>query len=202
MRTTSILLAAAAAAAALATAGCQRAEVRAVIYYNFSLLDESEPDQHYQHFADVNGGVADLGCFVVQKRQLNCFDSGGDGSPNLRLAVVECDCPCVEEEPDPCDATRPPVRVGFVRGLVNETQGPLQLGGVEIPSNIDLARAVDLFITIEDNADTSPGPAAEVVLTGPLTPDGAVLRGQLASPTTRPVQGAVTIVPVTDEASL
>jgi hypothetical protein len=201
MRPTSILLAAAATVVALA-GGCQRAEVRAVIYYNFSLLDESAPGQHYQQFADVNGGVADLGCFIVQERQLNCFDSAGDGSPNFRLAVVECDCPCVEEEEDPCDATRPPVRSGIVRGLVNETEGPLQLGGVEMPSNIDLARAVDLFITAEDNADTSPAPSAEVVLTGPLTPDGAVLRGQLASPTTRPVQGAVTIVPVTDEASL
>jgi hypothetical protein len=191
------------AIAALAGAGaCQRADVRAVIYYNFSLLDASQPGQHYQHFADVNGGVADLGCFVVESRQLNCFDSSGTGQPNLRLAVVECACPCVAEEDDPCDATRPQVRLGTVRGLVNETQGPVQLGGVEMPTDVDLARAEDLFITTESNDDTSPAPSASVVLTGRLVPDGAVLRGSLASPTTRPVQGNVTILPVTDEASL
>ncbi len=181
---------------------CQQADVRSVVFYNFALLDESAADEHYEQFADVNGGVVTYGCFVVQKRQLDCFDAASTGAPNLRLGVVECTCPCAEVEDDPCDPSRRPVRTGSVRGLVNETQGPLQLGGVELPTNVDLANATDLFITLEKNADASPSPSTDVVLKGTLQQDGSVLRGTLKSPSNRPVQGAVTILPVKDEVSL
>jgi hypothetical protein len=186
----------------LGAAACQQAPVRSVVYYNFVQLDENAPDEHYQQFADVNGGVVDFGCFVVQRRQTNCFDSTGTGQPNLHLGVVECVCPCDQIEDDPCDASRPKVRTGVVRGLVNQVQGPLLLGGVEIPISVDLEGASDMFISVEKNVDPSPSPSTDVLLKTPLQKDGTVLRGNLKSTTTDPVQGSVTIVPVKDEVSL
>jgi hypothetical protein len=186
----------------LGTAACQQAPVRSVVYYNFAQLDESLDDEHFQQFADVNGGVVDFGCFVVQRRQTNCFDSTGTGQPNLHLAVVECECPCAATEPDPCDSTREMVRTGEVRGLVNQVQGPLLLGGVEIPTTVDLQGATDMFISVEKNVDPSPSPSIDVLLKTQLFQDGTVLRGTLKSTTTDPVQGSVTIVPVKDEVSL
>lgn len=186
----------------LGAGACQQAPVRSVVYYNFAQLDESADDEHYQQFADVNGGVVDFGCFVVQRRQTNCFDSTGTGQPNLHLGVVECVCPCTEVEPDPCDSSREMVRSGEVRGLVNQVQGPLLLGGVEIPISVDLGGATDMLISVEKNVDPSPSPSTKVLLKAKLFKDGTVLRGTLKSTTTDPVQGAVTIVPVKDEVSL
>jgi hypothetical protein len=186
----------------LGAAACQQAPVRSVVYYNFAQLDESAADEHYQQFADVNGGVVDFGCFVVQRRQTNCFDSTGTGQPNLHLGVVQCECPCTATEPDPCDPSRPPVRTGEVRGLVNQVQGPLLLGGVEIPIDVDLTGATDMFISVEKSDDPSPSPSTRVLLKTQLFEDGTVLRGNLKSTTTDPVQGSVTIVPVKDEVSL
>jgi hypothetical protein len=185
-----------------ASASCEQAPVHAVLYYNFALLPASSPDDHYQQFVDLDGAVVDLGCLVVQRRQVNCFDTAGTGEPNLRLAVVECDCPCTVEEPDPCDPARPAVRAGTIRGLVNQSEGPVVLGGVEIPTEVELADATGLFLVREPNDDPSPLPSTDVVLAAPLYRDGPVIRGNLTSPTNDPVQGAVTIVPVRDEVSL
>jgi hypothetical protein len=188
--------------AAVGLGACQSADVRSIIYYNFSQMPESARDEHYQQFADVNGGVVSLGCFVVQKRQLDCFDTDSSGNPNLRFGVVECECPCAAYENDPCDDTRRQVRTGTVRGLVNQTQGPVQLGGVEIPTNVVLKQASDLFITVEPNVDADPSPSDSVLLKGVLMRDGTVLRGNLKTPTTQPIQGSVSILPVEDEVSL
>jgi hypothetical protein len=182
--------------------GCERAPVHSIIYYDLALLAASGADDHYQQFAELNGGVVDLGCLVVQRRQLNCFDNEGTGDPNLRLAVVECECPCVAQEPDPCDADRGMVRTGEVRGLVNESEGPFVLGGVEIATEIELADATGIFFTREPNDDPSPQPSADVILGAALERDGAVLHGELVSPTRQPVQGTVSILPVRDEVSL
>jgi hypothetical protein len=187
---------------ALALAACQAAELNAVVYYDFALLPESEPAQHYQQFADVNGGVAEFGCLVVERRQVNCYDNAGTGEPNLRLGVVECECPCAELEADPCDPTRPMVRKGIVRGLVNQVHGQHVLGGVELPTPVDLAEASRVFITVEANDDASPAPGAQVILRGALESGSGVLTGALESPTGEPTQGKVTIVPVRDEVSL
>lgn len=185
-----------------ALGACQSADVRSVVYETFSQLPESTQNEHYQQFADVNGGVVSIGCFAVQKRQLDCFDTTSSGQPNLRLGVVECECPCAAYEEDPCDATRRQVRSGVIRGLVNETQGPLQLGGVEIPTNLVLKQASDIFITVESNTDADPGPSGNVLLKGALLQDGSVLRGNLKTTTTQPVGGTVAILPVEDEVSL
>jgi hypothetical protein len=146
--------------------------------------------------------VVDLGCLVVQRRQINCYDTAGNGSPNLRLAVVECEYPCTAEEPDPCDPTRPPVRSGVIRGLVDQQEDANVLGGVEIPSDIEMSGADQLFITREPNDDPSPSPSTDILIRGPLIRDGEVIRGNLTSPTIDPVQGTVTIVPVRDEVSI
>jgi hypothetical protein len=183
-------------------AACGADDVRTVIYYDFVQMEPSAPDQHYQQFADVNGGIVDFGCFVVQQRQTNCFDIAGNGAPNLHLGVVECTCPCLEQEPDPCDASRGMVRKGTIRGVVQQSQGPLVQGGVELPVSIDLSDADHMFITVENNADDSPRPSANVLLDGALERQGAVIRGDLESPSTKPVSGRVTLVPATDEVSL
>jgi hypothetical protein len=190
------------ALAGAAGAGCSASDVRSVLYYDFVQLDESAPDQHYQQFVDVHGGIVDLGCFVVQRRQTNCYDTAGNGQPNLHLGVVECTCPCTEEVDDPCDPSRPKVRKGTIRGVVAQVDGPLVLGGVELPVPIDLTDATHLFITVEANADTSPQPSSDVVLQGKLERDGAVVNGVLDCPTPLPVTGRVTIVPATDEVPL
>ena len=182
--------------------GCTASDVRSVLYYDFVELDESAPTQHYQQFADVHGGIVDIGCFVVERRQTNCYDTAGNGQPNLHLGVVECECPCTEEVADPCDATRAPVRKGTIRGVVAQVDGPLVLGGVELPVPIDLGDATRLFITIEDNADADPRPSPNVILQGKLEADGAVVNGVLDCPTPQPVTGRVTIVPATDEVSI
>jgi hypothetical protein len=187
---------------ALAGSACTVRDLRGVIYYDLVGVPESQPTQHYQQFVDAHGGIVDIGCFVVQKRQTNCFDNAGTGQPNLHLGVVECTCPCTEEIADPCDPTRPKVRAGTVRGVVGQVLGPLFLGGVEEPVEIDLADATRLFITLEENADTSPSPSANVVLEGELHKDGEVVNGLLSSPTPAATSGRVTIVPATDEVSL
>ena len=183
----------------VSAAACEHAPVHAVIHESFSLLDASAADEHYHHYAGRGGVVVDLGCFVVERRQLDCFDTTGGGQPLLYLAVVECTCPCVDEEADPCDATRPQVRAGTIRGLVDREGGTLTRGGVELPSRVDLSDASQLFITREDNGDVDPAPGRDVVLDGPLVRDGRVLRGELESPTRAAVSGLVTVVPVEDE---
>jgi hypothetical protein len=200
--TTRSLVLVTAAALWLGASACDRASVRSVLYYSFALLEESADADHYQTFVQRGDGVVSLGCFVVQRRQVNCFDSGGNGTPNLRPAVVECTCPCTEVVADPCDATRPEVRAGVVRGLVDQSDGPIILGGVEIPTSIDVSDASELFITREPNQDPSPLPSADVVLDGTLRRDGDVLRALLLCPGTDPVQGDVTVVPVDDEVLL
>lgn len=186
----------------LGSTACEHAPVRAVVFEQFSLLEASAADEHYQQFVQRGPIVVDLGCFVVQRRQVNCFDSGGNGQPNLYLAVVECECPCVAEEPDPCDATRPMVRTGAIRGIVDQEAGSTTRGGVELPTNIDLADATWLFVTRERNDDIDPAPGTDTVLGGPLLPEGEVLRGQLHSPTRQAVSGHVSVVPVRDGVSL
>ena len=198
MTRTSCLL----ALALVALTGCTASDVRSVIYYDLVQMDQSAPDQHYQQFVDVHGGIVSLGCFVVQRRQTNCFDTAGTGQPNLHLGVVECTCPCTEVEADPCDATRPMVRKGTIRGVVAQVSGPLIQGGVELPVPMDLSDATHLFIDVEDNADTDPLPSSNILLQGKLERDGAVVNGVLDCPTTQPVSGRVTIVPATDEVSL
>jgi hypothetical protein len=185
-----------------ALGACQSADVRSVVYETFSQMKESAATEHYQQFADVNGGVVSIGCFVVQKRQLDCFDTTSSGQPNLRLGVVECECPCEAFENDPCDVSRRQVRSGVIRGLVNETQGPLQLGGVEVPTNLVLKQASDIFITVESNTDADPSPSGNLLLKGELLKDGTVLRGTLKTATTQPIGGTVAILPVEDEVSL
>jgi hypothetical protein len=184
------------------TLACDAGRVRSIVFYNFALLDESAPDEHYEHFVQLGGGIVPLGCLVVQRRQINCVDNAGTGMPNLRLAVVECTCPCAVVEPDPCDASRAPVRSGTIRGLVDQADGPIVLGGVELPMEIALDQATELFLTREPNTDGDPTPSADVLLDGVLQRDGRVLRGQLESPGVDPVQGNVTIMPVEDEVQL
>jgi hypothetical protein len=186
----------------LLLAACQRADVRAVVYYDFVQLEASPVGEHYQEFVDLNGGVVSLGCFVVELRQTNCFDVGANGSPNLHLGVVECECPCTAAVADPCGAASEPVTAGTIRGVVDELSGPLTLGGVEIPVDIDLAPATRLFITREPDTDSDPLPSGDIVLEGELRDGGAVLRGELTNPGNEPVSGRVTIVPVQDEVSL
>jgi hypothetical protein len=184
------------------TSACVASDVRSVLYYDFVQLEESTPGQHYQQFADVHGGIVDIGCFVVERRQTNCYDTAGNGQPNLHLGVIECTCPCTERVADPCDASRAMVHAGTIRGVVAQVDGPLVLGGVELPVPIDLTDATRLFITVEDDADTSPQPSTDILLQGKLEKDGAVVNGVLDSPTTLPVTGRVTIVPATDEVPL
>jgi hypothetical protein len=94
------------------------------------------------------------------------------------------------------------VRSGIIRGLVNQSEGAIVLGGVEIPTDVDLADATGLFITRERNDDASPTPASDLVLGGELVRDGAVVRGTLTSRSNDLTQATVTIVPVRDEVSL
>lgn len=183
-------------------AACEHAPVHAVVYENFSQLAASPTGEHYHQFAERGGAVVDVGCFVVQRRQLNCFDAATTGQPNLHLAVVECECPCASLEPDPCDATRPLVRSGAIRGLVDEEGGSLTRGGVETPTPIDLADASGMFITRRKNDSTDPLPGGDVVLGGQLVREGGVLRGTLVSPGREPTRGLVAVVPVVDGVSL
>ena len=161
-----------------AASGCSATDVRSVLYYDFVQLDESAASEHYQQFADVHGGIVDLGCFVVQRRQTNCFDTAGNGQPNLHLGVVECVCPCTALEADPCDATRAPVRKGVIRGVVAQVDGPLVLGGVELPVPIDLSDATRLFITLEANSDADPRPSSDIILSGKLACGKTIAEGR------------------------
>jgi hypothetical protein len=185
-----------------ALAGCEHAPVRAVVYETFSQLEVSPAAEHYRQFAQRGEVIVDLGCFVVQRRQSNCFDASSTGLPNFHLAVVECACPCMGEEPDPCDATRPLVRTGTIRGLVDEEGGTLTRGGVEIPTNVDLADATWLFVARQPNDATALPQGDEVMVGGALVPEGEVLRGELSSPTGQPTHGHVTVVPARDGVSL
>jgi hypothetical protein len=90
------------------------------------------------------------------------------------------------------------VRAGTIRGIVDEEGGVLTLGGVELRTDVGLADATWLFVTREPDDDSDPAPGADIVLGGPLVPEGEVLRGQLRSPTRQAVSGHVSVVPVRD----
>jgi hypothetical protein len=186
---------------------CLEYERRAVIYYNVSQLPVSAEGESYQHFASIGGYVVDLGCFVVEPRQINCFDfrvdQFGDVHPNIFNALVECECPCTEPMPDPCDRSSTPALVtrGVLRGTVDTFHPILRLGGAEFPTPVELRDATEIFITVQSD-DDAPRPSEEVILRAALTPGGSVLRGDLENPQRLPVRGSVTIVPTRDGASL
>jgi len=62
-----------------------------------------------------------------------------------------------------------------VRGLVNQSEGAIVLGGVELPTQVELSGASGLFITTEPNDDPTPEPSTSLLLGGVLHRDGAVL---------------------------
>jgi hypothetical protein len=183
--------------AALALCGCYEDYSRATIYYGFSRMGEPAEGAHYQHFATVNGSLANLGCFVVEQRPLNCQDVDTLGNIILRPVVVECDCPCTGVDVNPCDDSEM-VTAGVARGVVNHADAIVSAGGVEFPTLVDLAAAQEIVITVEADEDDSPSPSADVLLRGALLPDGNVLRGTLTNPRGAGVSGAMTIVPVGD----
>jgi hypothetical protein len=186
--------------AALAPGCTDFYDLRATVYYNFVSLEAPPADAHYQQFVEIGGSTTDLGCFVVEARQINCFDVEDDGTPYLRPSVVSCDCPCTATEVDLCDEDRV-VTAGEIRGVVDHSgTGMIRYGGVEIPSVIDLGGATELYITVEPDDGDQPGPSLDLLLRGELRAEGSVLRGELETPTTLPVSGRVTIVPVEDRA--
>lgn len=184
--------------------GCLEDNLEAIIYYNFELLEPAPRDFHYQQFAQINGGVVDLGCFVVEMRQVQCTDFTAEDPPRPRLrpAVVECsECPCIDRGIDPCDETRI-VILGEIRGTVDHPDGVLRSGGVEYPTRVALADADQLFITVEPDFGDEPEPSGDVILLGEAVRDGTVLRGNLANPAGGLVKGRFTIVPLKDEVTL
>jgi hypothetical protein len=186
----------------LLCSACDGSLYRSVLYYNLDDVEPAPPGQHYQQFAELTGGVADLGCFAVEYRQFNCFDARGDGSPNLRPVVVECACPCTERGVDPCDEARSAI-AGTIRGIVDHADLPLQLGGIEFPSTVDLARASEIFITVEPDEDDDPRPSRRVLVRASLQPRGTVLWGLLRPPGPLELaRGRVSVAPVRDGAQL
>jgi hypothetical protein len=191
--------------AAAAVAACAPTDLAAVLYYNFEHLETSADGTRYRQRAELGGAtIADLGCFVVESRQVHCLDATQAGEPNDSPAVVECVCPCAVKVPDPCaehfpELERPPVTEGTIRGVVDYYELPQQYGGVEFPTAVALDDATEIFILQE--SDAAPG-ATAVVLHGELARDGAVLRGALTGLGATPAAGAVTIAPITDGALL
>jgi hypothetical protein len=181
--------------------GCELGDIQATIHYNFQGLEPPQVGLHYQHFAEVDGLVVDLGCFVVERRQVNCFDARADGTPVIRPAVVECACPCTAVEDNPCQ-TGATVVAGAIRGVVDHSEAAVRAGGVEFPSYTALAESTEVFITREPAADASPQPTSDLLLRGDLRRDGGVLRGELATPTPLAISGQIAIVPVRDGAWL
>ncbi len=189
-------------------AGCLESDTRAVVYYNLTGIPGSDAGDHYRHYASLHGGVAELGCFVIEARQINCFDfdvdEQGNVSRNIFDALVECECPCTATAPDPCDTADGPalVTAGSIRGTLESYDAILNNGGAEFPVQLELGDAVDVFITRQANDDPGPQPAGEVMLSGAVEPNGSVLTGALAAPGSRPGEGRVTIVPIDDGAEI
>jgi hypothetical protein len=180
---------------------CELYDVRATLHYNFLAMEEAPVGAHYQQFAEVDQSTVDLGCFVMANRQTNCFDvvlqADGTAVPLLRPAIVTCECPCTTTAADPCDPAAQ-VIAGDIRGTVDHRGELVRNGGVEIPTEVDLGRATELFITVEPDDDGDAVPSLDVLLRSELRREGPVLRGDLVTPTTLPVSGRVTIVPVED----
>ncbi len=188
--------------------GCLEDDLESIIYYNFELLEPPPRDFHYQQFAQISGGVVDLGCFVVEMRQVQCTDFTAEDppQPRLRPAVVECsECPCIDRAFDPCVVEPNPPRIvtlGEIRGTVDHPDGVLRSGGVEYPTRVALADADELFITIEPDFGDEPEPSGDIILLGEAVRDGTVLRGILENPQGGLVKGLFTIVPLKDEVKL
>ena len=200
MRALALIVLLGAALAALPS--CLEDDLEAIVYYNFELLDPAPRDFHYQQFAQIDGGVADLGCFVVEMRQIACNDRTTEGNPRIRPAFVECNaCPCGDRVIDPCDDTRI-VTMGEIRGTIDHPDGILRTGGVEYPTQVALAAATEVFITVEPDFGDVPEPSGDIVLQGDARQDGTVLRGLLENPAGGLVKGRFTIVPLKDEVTL
>lgn len=211
-------------AAAALGAACEAPETRTIVYYNFVGLPYVMPEDyatampgdlattHYRQYAELDGFVVDLGCFVGEWRLLDCKDFYTDIDPNddvppephYRPVIVECECPCDVKIDDPCGAIASPGKVteGVLRGTIDHSDTPLRAGGVEFPLSIDLEGATGLFITEESNDKTDPAPTDNLVYTAPLTADGKVLRGVLGTPRLRPMSGYVTVFNIKDRSTL
>lgn len=189
-------------AALAALPGCLEADLKAVVYYNFELLKPAPRNYHYQQFAQIDDGVADLGCFVVELRQVTCNDRTSEGDPRIRPVFVECSaCPCIDREINPCDDSLI-VTMGEIRGTIDHPDGIIRTGGVEYPTQVALDAATELFITVEPDFNDAPEPSGDIILRGDATRDGNVLRGILENPAGGLVKGLFTIVPLNDEVRL
>jgi hypothetical protein len=201
------LAVAAVAAGAPLLAGCLEFKPQAQIFYNFQGLRMSTDTDHYEHWADVNGAVVSLGCFRVEPRSNTCNDVSiellPDGgvlvTPVKRPSVVLCAaCPCdAPKIQDPCDPEGAMVTDGIVAGTLDVGTS----GGITIDTLIRLEDAASLYVSLEQNADADPGPG-DVLMRGPLFPDGAVSRAVLTtSSQTMRASGTASILFTSDSVS-
>ena len=111
----------------------------------------NRPTEHYELFALINGGLVQVGAFVIDE---------------TLVAYTFTGQPLAEEE-----------KIGVA---TRSSPDGLPQGGIEITTEANLADAEAILLTLEANGDTDPTPSEKVVGRAALSPTRrSVLFGEL-----------------------
>lgn len=209
----------------LPSAACVHINRGAIVQMNFQTLDSNVPGEHYELFATLEGGAVSLGHFKVLDAIDNTLVPPPDGRPRQHCGgnpLVTSNVQLVQFYDNDYDAARqcdPGERIGTVDKFADGLRLILA-GGVRLDTDVDLADADGLFLSVEADGDVDPQPervllrAAVARGTDPLTcahPEAVptrrgVLLGSFV-PASDPLDcpfpvGRVAIVPAEDETVL
>jgi hypothetical protein len=126
----------------------------ALLQFNLQVAENSAPDTHYELWAVVNNGAVSLGQFKVLQRVADC-GAPADITPELQVVQRYDDG---TDHETLCSGDR---RLGAIDK--NDFSTGSLAGGVRIDSVVDLSHAERIFITVEQDGDADPRPAAVVM---------------------------------------
>lgn len=209
----------------LPAGACVHVSRGAIVQMNFQTLDSNVPGEHYELYATVNGGAVSVGHFKV----LDAIDNTLAPPPDGRLRqhcggdpLTTSNIQIVQLYDNDYDAERqcdPGERIGTVDKFADGLRLILA-GGVRLDTDVDLADADGLFLSVEADGDVDPRPAQRLLRaavargTDPLTcahPEAAPKRRGVLLGSFVPVSderecpfpvGRVAIVPAEDETVL
>lgn len=168
----------------LPAGACVHVNRGAIVQMNFQTLDSNVAGEHYELFAvfghdapddaddlDDGGGAVSIGRFKVLDAIDNTLSPPADGIPRQHCAGDPLITPNVqlvqlyENDYDAASQCDPGERIGTVDKFSDGLRLILA-GGVRLDTDVDLAHADALFLSIEPDGDSDPRPAERVLRAG------------------------------------